>query len=420
MSKNLLKLAAISFLLLISVSSFSQTQDTLNLNLKEAQKIFLEKNLSLLVQQYQVNQAQALIAQAKLWDNPQLSTDQNIFDNTRKFFNHTNGSGQIYVQIQQIIRTAGKIGKQTELAKDQANFAQSQFMDLMRNLKYDVQLNYFQLSQLEKQKLIYDKELSSLKKLVNTADFQLQNGNISLKENVRLKALLFSLQNDAFSNQTALNSAQNSFNIFLQGNNKFYYVCMDKGISDYPTIPTLDSLISAAELNRPDLKGSKITLAQTQHNLVLQKALAVPDLTVGLEYDQNSSYIPNVFGLSLSLPLNIFNRNQGNIKAASFAIKAQEAQVQLQQAMVNTDVYNAYKDYTMATEMFKQQKNFSANYDTLFQSMVTSFQKREVSLVEFIDFFDAYKQNRLQIYQQIYNLQKAGSEINYVTGTSIN
>jgi cobalt-zinc-cadmium efflux system outer membrane protein len=256
--------------------------------------------------------------------------------------------------------------------------------------------------------------------LVNTADFQLQNGNISLKENVRLKALLFSLQNDAFSNQTALNSAQNSFNIFLQGNNKFYYVCMDKGISDYPTIPTLDSLISAAELNRPDLKGSKITLAQTQHNLVLQKALAVPDLTVGLEYDQNSSYIPNVFGLSLSLPLNIFNRNQGNIKAASFAIKAQEAQVQLQQAMVNTDVYNAYKDYTMATEMFKQQKNFSANYDTLFQSMVTSFQKREVSLVEFIDFFDAYKQNRLQIYQQIYNLQKAGSEINYVTGTSIN
>jgi cobalt-zinc-cadmium efflux system outer membrane protein len=44
--------------------------------------------------------------------------------------------------------------------------------------------------------------------------------------------------------------------------------------------------------------------------------MAVPDITIGSTYDQNSSYARNFVGLEISLPLPIFNRNQGNIKNA--------------------------------------------------------------------------------------------------------
>src|SRR6218665_2860042 len=77
--------------------------DTLHLSIPKAEEIFLKKNLSLLSAQYNIDINKALVQQAKLWDNPALNTDQNIYDG--KFFPHTteNGQyyGQVYIQVQQ-------------------------------------------------------------------------------------------------------------------------------------------------------------------------------------------------------------------------------------------------------------------------------------------------------------------------------
>jgi cobalt-zinc-cadmium efflux system outer membrane protein len=68
--------------------------------------------------------------------------------------------------------------------------------------------------------------------------------------------------------------------------------------------------------------ANKYLLDQNNHNLALQKAMAVPDITIGSTYDQHSSYANNYVGLEISLPLPLFNRNQGNIKNAKLARKA--------------------------------------------------------------------------------------------------
>ncbi|QEC74410.1 TolC family protein [Mucilaginibacter ginsenosidivorax] len=70
-------------------------------------KQFLENNLALLAQKYNIEASKALIQQAKLWDNPVLSTDQNIWDGgSKKFFYHGNNSGQVFVQLSQVFATA--------------------------------------------------------------------------------------------------------------------------------------------------------------------------------------------------------------------------------------------------------------------------------------------------------------------------
>jgi cobalt-zinc-cadmium efflux system outer membrane protein len=70
---------------------------TLSLSFSMAEKIFLQNNLSLLAARYNIDANKALIRQAKLWDNPVLTTDQNIYDG--KFFQQNAVSGQIYVQV---------------------------------------------------------------------------------------------------------------------------------------------------------------------------------------------------------------------------------------------------------------------------------------------------------------------------------
>src|SRR4249920_3126053 len=88
------------------VTAQPKTADTVTISLQGAEKIFLEKNLALIAQQYNVDISKALVQQARYWDNPVLNTDQNIYDG--KFFRHNSDYGQIFIQIQQVIRTAGK------------------------------------------------------------------------------------------------------------------------------------------------------------------------------------------------------------------------------------------------------------------------------------------------------------------------
>ena len=65
-----------------------EAQDTLSITPQDAEKIFLQNNLSILAAKYNIDANQALIRQAKFWDNPVISTDQNIYDSQGGFFKY--------------------------------------------------------------------------------------------------------------------------------------------------------------------------------------------------------------------------------------------------------------------------------------------------------------------------------------------
>ncbi|NNU33462.1 hypothetical protein HK413_03545 [Mucilaginibacter sp. S1162] len=63
--------------------------------------------------------------------------------------------------------TAGKRGKQVQVAKDNAQVQEAAFNDLMRNLRYNLQLDFAQLSTLIEQGKVYQLEINSATNLVN-------------------------------------------------------------------------------------------------------------------------------------------------------------------------------------------------------------------------------------------------------------
>ena len=62
-----------------------KAQDTLSISLQDAEKIFLQNNLSILAAKYNIDANLALVTQARAWDNPVISTDQNIYDSQGGF-----------------------------------------------------------------------------------------------------------------------------------------------------------------------------------------------------------------------------------------------------------------------------------------------------------------------------------------------
>src|ERR1700744_3576824 len=128
---------AVALLFCVVIFKANAQTDTLRLNFQDAEKQFLQNNLSLLAQKYNVESTKALIEQAKLWDNPVLSTDQNIYDGTSKkvfYHNAEQGLAQVFVQLNQAFTTAGTRGKQVRVTKDTAKVKGAESTDPMRNL----------------------------------------------------------------------------------------------------------------------------------------------------------------------------------------------------------------------------------------------------------------------------------------------
>lgn len=398
--------------------------DTLRLTIQKAEEIFLQKNLSLLANQYNVDINKALVQQAKVWDNPVLNTDQNIYDG--KFFRHTTTGGQqygqVYIQMQQLIRTAGKIKKQTLLAQDNVLGAQAQFNDVMRNLKFVLTTDLNNLSQLQNNSAVYKSEMQTMQTLVKGMDEMFKVGDISEKENIRIKALLFSLQSDYNDNLRQQYDIQKEIASLLQLKDNVWVVpdAIQSFTPNEISSLSFAALQDTASQQRPDLAFVKTQSIFQQHNITYQKALAVPDLSVGVSYDRLSSYLPNLYSLELSIPLPLFNKNKGNIKAAEFAYKQSGVVVQQVQSQVDKEVNAAYQKLLATTSMLSNENIVLQNdYNRIMQNMLDSYKHREVSLVEFIDFFDAYKDIRTKQMQQVTNQRNAAAELNLATNLNI-
>ncbi len=413
---------AIGVIVLTAITNalYAQNQtDTLTLKFQEAERRFLINNFTLIAQKYNVDATRALIRQAKLWDNPTLSTDQNLYSKGSGLFNHSDGNGQVFAQINQLFRTAGKRGKQIRLANDDVNVQQAKFNDLLRNLHYNMQVDFAQLDNLLQQNKIYQYEINSSNNLVKAITTAYGVGNSSLRDVVRLRALAFGLENDEVENNRQINELEKDLKTLLVVK-ETTFIKPDMTTPATNVSLNITALIDTAKANRGDYQASKFLLEQAGHNLSYQKSLAIPDLTIGVDYDRASNYVPNYYGLAISLPLPFINRNQGNIRSAKFSIQNQEYVLKNSDLQVRNDVMTAVEQYNLSLQLFsKNNLDFYGTYDKLFANVVKAYKERQMGLVEFIDFFASYKDTKLKVIQQQYNLEKAIADVNFNVGSTV-
>ncbi|MEI8074624.1 MAG: TolC family protein, partial [Bacteroidota bacterium] len=311
--------------------------DTLRLQLPEMENLFIKNNLTLLAAKYNIDANKALIDQAKLWDNPMLVTDQNIYADN-KFFAHgkdANGQvqGQYFIQIQQLIKTAGKRSKWVAMASTNTKLSELQFNEILRNLKYQLRTDFYIVVQKNRIHQLYLKELNELEKLLTGMKSQLETGNIAKKDFIRIQALILSMEQDLADNDRQLADTETELKNLLQLNSNNFIEASDSLQPNKTNAISFEPILDTAKIYNSSFAIEQTQLIYQQQNLSYQKALKTPDLTIGPEYDHNSNYAPHYVGLSISLPLTIFNRNQGNIKSAQYAVKQEETnlmQVQLQ------------------------------------------------------------------------------------------
>lgn len=400
-------------------------KDTLRLTIKEVEQQFLLNNLTLIAQHYHIEGSNALVQQAKLWDNPILSTDQNVYTN-KKWFEHSRNpdgtyNGQVFLQVQQLIKTGNKRGKLISLAKTNAAISQWEFNDLMRNLKYQLRKDYYQLNLLYQSQKLYKEQVSQLSELLAGMKAAYKMGNIAQKELLRIEALLIGTQQDAANEAKEWNTVQTELKTLLQISGDTVLVPIIDGMSS-TVLPVINAQ-TLVEIGKENNTAYRLQLLQQkyqQQNLSYQKALAIPDITIAPSYDLNSNYTPNYTGIGIAFPLPFINRNQGNIKNANWQVKEEATNTLQAELVLKNDITNAYNNWLIT----QQQNNsytsdFNDNYAQLYSHIVESYKHRQISLIEFIDFFGTYKDIAQKKQQLQLGLMLAKEELNYQIGTDV-
>jgi cobalt-zinc-cadmium efflux system outer membrane protein len=135
-------------LLVCCVCFRSFGQDTVRLTLPAVEKLFIQHNLALLAEKYNIDLAEAQVIQAKLYNNPNFQFTGNIYNPERhKITDVSNGSGQYTFGVEQLVVLAGKRNKQVRLAAT----IDLNFKDQLDNLLQGVTDNFRKrnISQLE-------------------------------------------------------------------------------------------------------------------------------------------------------------------------------------------------------------------------------------------------------------------------------
>ncbi|MGA1978353.1 MAG: TolC family protein [Bacteroidales bacterium] len=419
------------FFIAFTISQFFYGQvsyiDTLRISLQKADSLFLANNLILIAEQYNVEASKALVLQSRLWDNPNVVVNQNLINTEyrtnggRKWLDWTD-KGETNAQIQQLFLLAGKRNKRVSMAELTAAREEENYFDLLRTLKYSLRSGFYNLYYTQATIRIYDQEIKTLSKIIQAYESQLENGFASKKDVLRLKATLFSLENEKNGFTTQLINNLADFNVLMHTTGIYYAPMPDTALLSHISTDSLNlrRIIDTALVNRYDLKMAKADLNIDQFNLNYQKALAVPDLTVIGGWDRNGSYIHDYNYLGLQVDLPFFNRNQGNIRSARYNVESSRMKLQNTEDQVREDVIQAYSILMQNQRLYTQfDKKLSENLESLNQEVIKNYEKRNISLLEFLDFFDAYKEDMIQLNTLLNNRANSIENLNFSVGKEV-
>lgn len=392
------------------------------LTLQEAGRQFFANNLELIAERYNIEMAEAEVIQAKLFENPVISLEQNVYNRLNGKYFDMGKEGEAVVEIEQLIYIAGQRNKRVRVEKLNKAMAVHQFEEVLRTLKSELNSKFIELYYTEKSLSIYDKEIEYLQHLLEVMKEQNDKGNISLLEKSRIQALLLSLQQERNETSNQLISLQGDMKLLLGLNaTETFEPVLDESVLkqiDITSIPFIE--LNNRLAKRPDLKMARTNIQASRANVSLQKSLAFPEVSLKGSYDRAGNFCDNYFAIGLSISIPVFNRNQGNIKSARLSVLQNTSREELARKQAEKELFTGYARLEKAVKLYNSSNyELERDFETIIDGVNTNFRKRNISLLEFIDYYQAYKETCLQLYQTRKDVFLAMEDINTVTGSDV-
>jgi outer membrane protein, heavy metal efflux system len=399
--------------------AFGQTQGPIRITLDEAIQMARQHNHNIIAARTTIQQSEAEEVTANMRPNPVLFGDWEylpFFTPSHWTSQYLHDSTEVDGGLSYLIERGKKRQHRLQAAKDITAMTRSQVEDNERGLSFQVASLFTNVQLAESTLDLANQDLKSFQSTVDIGETQFKAGGISENDYLKIKLQLLQFQSDVEQAQVAKVQALSDLRQLFG----YESVSADYDVADtfnfQPLTVNLEDMQMKAMQNRPDLRASQqgVTAAKSQYEL--QKAIGKPDVTVSGNYSHVNGI--NAATFYSSIPLPIFDRNQGEIARARYAITQAQEQQSAANGQVLTDVKDAYENLK-SNELVVQLyiKNYLGVAQKSRDISEYAYRRGAASLLDFLDAERSYRATQLAYRQTLASYLLAIEQIREAVGT---
>src|SRR4030043_718524 len=403
----------VSFILLFITPSVYAEETISVVTLSQAQSLALMKNPELTVYSLEIRAKEAQAIQAGFLPNPQIDIEIENFGGSRNFrgFNVT----ETTIQLSQLIELGGKRSKRRYVATLESNLANWDYEAKRADVLSGVTKAFIEVLAAQERLALTEELVSLSEQVFNTISARVTAGKVSPVEETKAGVALATVRIELARAKRELEAARKRLaNIWGSTFPDFEKV---EGQLDLlkplPSAEQLDALIS----QNPDVARWAEEIEQRNAVLKLENAKRISDPTISAGFRRLNETDNNAFVLGISIPIPLFNRNQGSVLEAQQRIaKAEESRMsaKLQVLSALSEAYQVLSSsYAEATTL---KNNVIPGALSAFEAVREGYRQGKFGYLDVLDAQRTFFEAKSRYIESLSAYQMAVIDINRLIG----
>jgi len=260
--------------------------------------------------------------------------------------------------------------------------------------------------------------LKSFEETVKISDYRYKAGDISEGDLLKIQLQLLQFQTDVSGAEVAKIQALASLRQLLGFDAVPADYEVEGELAYQPLAVNLDDLRLRALKLRPDLLAAMEGVKAAQSQIALAKANGKVDLTAGIAYSHVTD--ESSLSASFSIPLPVFDRNQGEIARTRYALTQSQENAEAASDAVLTDVRNNYEGFSTNRKILEL---YLSGYLKKAQDSRDiseySYKRGAAGLLDFLDAERSYRSTQLAYRQALANYLVSVEQLKEAVGTRV-
>jgi cobalt-zinc-cadmium efflux system outer membrane protein len=362
---------------------------------------------------------------ANLRPNPQftLSTDGTQIAPYRGVWKPTAGT-QVSPAFSYLHEREHKRELRLESAQQSTQIAISQHRDLDRTLLFTLRAAFVQTLQAKAVLDLTYQQLDYYDHIIKISRARFASGDLAQIDLDRVELLRVQYESDLQTAEVSLRTAK--IQLLQLMNDRTPLDQFDvRGPFDFiDQLQPLDTFHQIALDNRPDLKAAleSVQQAETNHKLAIANGSTDPTFSGWYTYNPsfNNPYAHQTIGASISIPLRIFDRNQGEKERTQLDIGRNQQVVDATRALVFSDIDSAYTQLNSSITLLRPYKaTYLAQALRVRETVTYAWQHGGASLMDFLNAQSDYRIVQLSYAQLIGSYLTAAGQLNLAVGREV-
>lgn len=411
-----LLLTCATVLQLTSISLSAQT----DLTWEQVKVKFETENPTLKGDAINVQEMKANEITANLRPNPSASlTADQLYPFTKDPYYRPFASALVSGSISYLHERGHKRELRLESAQEGTQISDSEHADLERNLLFNLRSAFIQTLQAKAVLQLSRQELDYYDHIINISRDRFKAGDLAQVDLDRIELQRVQYQSDLEAAEVNLRTSKIQLLQLLNDRTPVEQFDIQGSFNFSDQLQPLNDFHQAALNSRPDLKAALEAAQQANTNHKLAVANGSTDPTFSIDSGSNPPLDPYV-GFSVSIPLRIFDRNQGEKQRTQLDIGRSQQTVDATQAQVFADVDSAYVQLGGTLSLLRPYKaQYLAQAVRVRDTITFSYQHGGASLLDFLNAQSDYRNVQLAYLQLVGSYLSAASQLNLAVGREV-